>query len=120
MNSNSPIDTIQDGTNEAAPEWSHQNGDTIIPIEKKLDNSTDFLTRPLIGKRKAKRKDDSPLDIICRFVVDHQTGSIPLPDSVSRFLPLTMNSRTICQPFNASFFNAHLLSKSSQAHSQIL
>ncbi|KAF7881703.1 uncharacterized protein EAF02_006391 [Botrytis sinoallii] len=74
MNSTSPIDTIEDGTNEAASEWAHQNGDSVIPIEKKLDTSMEYPTRPLMGKRKAKRKDDSPLDIICRFIVDHQTG----------------------------------------------
>lgn len=86
MNSNFPIDTIQDGTNEAAPAWAHQNGEIIIPIEKKLDSSTEYPARPMMGKRKAKRKDDSPLDIICRFVVDHQTGKIPLLYLFSRFL----------------------------------
>lgn len=74
MNFNSSLEKIQDGTNEAAPEWAPENGDSIIPIEKKQDKSTELPTRPMMGKRKAKRKDDSPLDIICRFVVDHQTG----------------------------------------------
>jgi acyl-CoA-dependent ceramide synthase len=48
------------------------------------DTSVRFTPRTTITKKKAKRKDDGPLEIVCGWVVEHQLGilrsspSIPL------------------------------------------
>jgi very-long-chain ceramide synthase len=76
MSNPTPIDTKENETVEAAQEWLHQNGTNIAGIEQKLNEkySEGFPARTMIIKRKAKRKDDGPLEIFCRWVVDNQIG----------------------------------------------
>ena len=61
---------------EVAPELSYENGQNIDSIKRKFNKiPTDpFLPRTLIINRKAKRKDDGPLEIVCGFIVEHQIG----------------------------------------------
>ena len=76
MSDPSPIAT-KDVEIEVEPEVSYQNGDSIDSIEQKItetSSSAAFPPRTLIIKRKAKRKDDGPLEIVCGFIVEHQIG----------------------------------------------
>ena len=62
---------------DAEPEVSYENGNTIESIEHKIQkasSSDEFPPRTLIIKRKAKRKEDGPLEIVCGFIVEHQIG----------------------------------------------
>jgi acyl-CoA-dependent ceramide synthase len=56
----------------------YQNGKNIDSIEHKIHRSSpsdSYPPRSLIIKRKAKRKDDGPLEIVCGFIVEHQIGA---------------------------------------------
>lgn len=59
------------------------DGDTANCIEQKLNGgaSASFPLRTVIAKRKAKRKDDGPLEIVCGWVVAHQIGILERPDT---------------------------------------
>lgn len=72
----SPI-ASQDEKIEFAPGFSYQNGHNIDSIEQKLHGASrdGFPPRTLVIKRKAKRKDDGPLEIVCGFIVEHQIGA---------------------------------------------
>lgn len=74
----SPIHTEYNAKVEAAQDWLHQNGSNISGIEQKLDfgggGSEGFPARTMLIKRKAKKKDDGPLEIVCRWVVENQIG----------------------------------------------
>jgi very-long-chain ceramide synthase len=61
---------------EDAHEWLHQNGNNVAAIEQKLQRGHhgEYPARTMIVKRKAKRKEDGPLEIICSWVVEHQIG----------------------------------------------
>jgi acyl-CoA-dependent ceramide synthase len=63
---------------EEAQDWLHQNGGNIAGIEQKLDfgggASEGFPARSMFIKRRAKKKDDGPLEIVCRWVVENQIG----------------------------------------------
>jgi hypothetical protein len=120
MNDHAAISAIQH-EKEAAHEWLHQNGDNVAAIEQKLNGggSGAFPERTMIVKRKAKRKDDGPLEIVCGWIVEHQIGILgPLTLNVR---PVTdRQSRTFCQSSHASWADAYVLPKSTKAHSQIL
>jgi acyl-CoA-dependent ceramide synthase len=66
---------------EVEPQPLYQNGNNIDSIEQKLHgaSSDGFPPRTLVIKRKAKRKDDGPLEIVCGFVVEHQIGTTDQP-----------------------------------------
>lgn len=60
------------------------NGDGASNGEKKLDlgaGAQQFPARTTMPiKKKAKRKDDGPLEIVCKWIVQYQVGtSSPLP-----------------------------------------
>lgn len=76
MGNPTPIDTNEKETVEVAQDWLHRNGSNIAGIEQKLNygNSESFPARTMVIKRKAKKKDDGPLEIVCRWVVDNQIG----------------------------------------------
>ena len=77
MSDPSPVAT-KDVEIEADPEVSHQNGYSINSTEHKINEASSsdaFPPRTLIIKRKAKRKDDGPLEIVCGFIVEHQIGT---------------------------------------------
>jgi acyl-CoA-dependent ceramide synthase len=80
MNGTSATPGIQNERIEAAHVWLPQNGDNVSGIEQKLSGqgSDGFPARTMIIKRKAKRKDDGPLEIVCGWIVDHQTGILRL------------------------------------------
>lgn len=61
---------------EIAHQWLHQNGDNVAAIEQKLNGSQKgaYPARTIIVKRKVKRKDDGPLEIVCGWIVEHQIG----------------------------------------------
>jgi acyl-CoA-dependent ceramide synthase len=72
----SSIDSKDSETLEAAHEWLHQNGNNVAGIEQKLSyrDSEEFPARQMIIKRKVKKKQDGPLEIICGWVVENQIG----------------------------------------------
>jgi acyl-CoA-dependent ceramide synthase len=78
MSDPSPI-AMRDQAIDVEQEVSYQNGHNIDSIEHKIDvasSSDGFPPRTLIIKRKAKRKDDGPLEIVCGFIVEHQIGTM--------------------------------------------
>ncbi|CAG8948673.1 hypothetical protein HYFRA_00001793 [Hymenoscyphus fraxineus] len=62
----------------AAHEWSHSNGSK--PLTLSIDESLDhgrtggLSSSPRFLLKKVKRKDDSALEIVCGWVVEHQIG----------------------------------------------
>jgi acyl-CoA-dependent ceramide synthase len=75
MSDPSPVEA-RDEKVEGAPEVSYESGQGIDSIEQKLNGTSadPFPPRTLIIKRRAKRKDDGPLEIVCGFIVEHQIG----------------------------------------------
>ncbi|PMD63312.1 longevity assurance proteins LAG1/LAC1 [Hyaloscypha bicolor E] len=59
-----------------AQEWIDQNDENANGLRKKLndDVSQVFPARTVVIDRKAKRKDDGPLEIFCGWIVEHQIG----------------------------------------------
>lgn len=79
MNDDSTSIAVAESKVEVAqetPEWSHHNGNIIAPLEKTLDHNppAGLQTPPMFVHKKAKRKDDGPLEIFCGWIVDHQLG----------------------------------------------
>ena len=88
MSDPSPIAT-KDVEIESYPEVSYRNGNSINSTERKINEASSsdaFPPRTLIIKRKAKRKDDGPLEIVCGFIVEHQIGTMRTPRVCSRTL----------------------------------
>lgn len=87
MSGGSPTTATLDGKIEieTAPEWSYRNGSIAggNEVEKKLEAET-FSRYPaptMIPHRKAKRKDDGPLEIFCGWIVEHQIGKYFCPQN---------------------------------------
>ncbi|KAF8862621.1 longevity assurance proteins LAG1/LAC1 [Acephala macrosclerotiorum] len=61
---------------EAAPEQSYQNGKNATILEQKPAGapSARYPMRTVPVKRKAKKKDEGPLEIVCGWIVEHQIG----------------------------------------------
>lgn len=61
---------------KAAHEWSHLNGNGAVSIEERLDHGRTggLSSSPRFLLKKEKRKDDSALEIVCGWVVEHQIG----------------------------------------------
>jgi acyl-CoA-dependent ceramide synthase len=76
MNSETKAIEVPGPEADVAQGWSHHNGHTVAPIEKTLDLShpAGLPTSPMFLNKKAKRKDDGPVEIICRWIVEHQIG----------------------------------------------
>ncbi len=74
-----------------------QNDENTIGIEQKL-NGGGFQAHSaprVVIVRKAKRKDDGPLEILCRWTVKHQIGMIVPPyDQLQSFI--NQISRALC------------------------
>jgi acyl-CoA-dependent ceramide synthase len=81
MSDPSAIAAIQNEKVSAAHEWVQQNGENTNGIEQKLNNgvSQAYQARTSVIDKKAKRKDDSPLEIFCGWIVEHQIGIIMPP-----------------------------------------
>lgn len=78
MIDSSPIDTKQNAQIEAAQEWLHDNGNNVSGIEQKLglggDDPERFQAPTMTITRKTRNKDDGPLEIVCRWIVENQIG----------------------------------------------
>jgi acyl-CoA-dependent ceramide synthase len=88
MSGGSPTTATPDGKIEidTAPEWSYQNGGIsgVNEVEKKLEAETfsGYPAQTMIPHgRKAKRKDDGPLEIFCGWIVEHQIGKYSCPQN---------------------------------------
>jgi len=77
MSSPSPTATPEDKI-EVEPHVVYQNEHNVDSIEQKLNrlSADGYPQSTLLIKRKAKRKDDGPLEIVCGFIVEHQIGTI--------------------------------------------
>jgi hypothetical protein len=77
-----------------AHEWIEQNDENVNGLRKKLndDVSQVFPARTVVIDRKAKRKDDGPLEIFCGWIVEHQIG-IKKPFQLRS--KANINSRTV-------------------------
>ena len=78
-----------------AHDWIEQNDENANSLRKKLndDVSQVFPARTVVIDRKAKRKDDGPLEIFCGWIVEHQIG-IKKPSQLRS--KANINSRTVC------------------------
>ena len=86
---NLPPSGIHEEQVEAAQQWLHQNGNNVSSIEHKVreeDNDSDaYSDAPSMTiKRKTRRKNDGPMEIICGWIVEHQIGTVECPPLVER------------------------------------
>lgn len=51
-----------------------EHGDNVIDIDQKL-TTKQVPARALATKKNAKRKDDGPLEIVCKWIVEYQIGT---------------------------------------------
>ncbi len=78
MSEPSVVAAIQNEKVSAAHEWIEQNDEHTNGSEKKPNESFSqaYPTRTIVIDRKAKRKDDRPLELICGWIVEHQIGTM--------------------------------------------
>ena len=64
----------------------YRNGPNIVSIEHNISGgaSGSFPPRTPLSKRKTKRKEDGPLEIVCGWIVEHQIGMMKVPRIQSR------------------------------------
>ena len=70
---------IQNEKLEAAQQWLHQNGNNVGGIEytPAVEDAEDgYAAHTMTIRRKAKRKEDGPLEIICGWIFQHQIGAL--------------------------------------------
>lgn len=70
---------IQNEKLEAAQEWLHQNGDNLGGIEFTPavgDAEDGYTAHTMTVRRKAKKNEDGPLEIICGWIFQHQIGML--------------------------------------------
>lgn len=62
---------------EAAEDQSFQNGQIVYTEKQKLAGapSARYPVRTVPVKKKAKKKEDGPLEIVCGWIVEHQIGT---------------------------------------------
>jgi acyl-CoA-dependent ceramide synthase len=51
-----------------------EHGDNVITIDQKL-TAKHVPARTLATEKNAKRKDDGPLEIVCKWIVEYQVGT---------------------------------------------
>ncbi|RDW66901.1 hypothetical protein BP5796_09650 [Coleophoma crateriformis] len=58
---------------EATQQWTHQNGATVDALDSRFvpGGPTQFRT---VSRKKAKLKDEGPLEILCEWFAQHQIG----------------------------------------------
>lgn len=120
MSNPSPTDTPLNGSVEAAHEWLHRNGNNVAGIEQKLNggDTEGFAARKMVIKRKIKKKDDGPLEIVCSWVVENQIGknlTIEIGGGVSNRC-----FRTLCQPTDAAGNDPPVFPSGQKTHAEIL
>lgn len=68
---------LQDQKADAANGRLPENGDRTVSVEQNLDlgdaSRPPAHTMPIM--KKVKRKDDGPLEILCKWVVEYQVGT---------------------------------------------
>jgi len=80
--SQDPISLDEEHTKqvEKAQEWLHEHGNNVSAIEQKLGRrapnlkSKPFPPPTMKIKRKTRRKDDGPMEIVCGWITEHQIG----------------------------------------------
>jgi acyl-CoA-dependent ceramide synthase len=78
----SAVAAIEDEKVSRPQEWIEHNDKATNGLAQKLNDniSQTYPARRVVIDRKAKRKDDGPLEILCAWVVEHQIGmSRPSP-----------------------------------------
>lgn len=79
---------IQNEKLHQAHERLHQNGNNVSGIEQKFnpkdDADEEYAAHTMTVRRKAKRKEDGPLEIICGWIVEHQIGMIFPPQFLNQ------------------------------------
>lgn len=84
MNGTAATSEIQNDKLDAAHEWLHQNGNNVTGIEQKLEpgnaGEKEYAAPIMTVRRKVKRKEDGPLEIICGWIVEHQIGRLFCPN----------------------------------------
>ncbi|KAG9244027.1 TLC domain-containing protein [Calycina marina] len=77
-NSPAPLADEHEKQIKEAHEFLHSNGNNVSAIEQKLGEKSrreKALAPPtMVIKRKHKRKDDGPMEIVCEWITEHQTG----------------------------------------------
>jgi acyl-CoA-dependent ceramide synthase len=81
MSDPSPIAATPNEKIEAERDVLYRNRDGIADVEHRINGGAaeSFPPRTPILKRKAKRKDDGPLEIVCGWIVEHQIGMMKVP-----------------------------------------
>lgn len=76
MSDPSTAATIQNEKASAAHEWVEENNENANILGKRLKDSVSqaYPAHTVVIDRKAKRKDDRPLEIFCGWIVEHQIG----------------------------------------------
>jgi acyl-CoA-dependent ceramide synthase len=76
MSDPSAVTAIQNEKISEAHGWIEKNDENANGLGKKLNDgiSQAYPARTVVIDRKAKRKDDGPLEILCRWIVEHQIG----------------------------------------------
>lgn len=75
-----PLDEEHTKQVERAQEWLHEHGNNVGAIEQKLEyraansKSKPFPPPTMKIKRKIRRKDDGPMEIVCGWITEHQIG----------------------------------------------
>jgi hypothetical protein len=112
---------IQTGPVENVQNWLHENGENVLGIEQKLSlrDSNGYPARTMITKRKAKRKDDGPLEIVCGWIVEHQIGTAMSP-KIQIDAAIDQRIRTLCQFIDALGLDPYVLPSRTEAFPQIL
>jgi acyl-CoA-dependent ceramide synthase len=76
MQHSESLGEIGDENCDVTQAWYLQDGNQNVGIDQKLNrmDSAELHTRSMAPRRKARRKDDGPLAIMCEWVVEHQIG----------------------------------------------
>lgn len=91
---------IQNEKLEAAQEWLHKNGDNVGAIEYTPavgDAEDGYSAHTMTIRRKTKRKEDGPLEIICHWIFQHQIGML-----AAQFLRLVPLLTKVLQVFRST------------------
>jgi SPX domain protein involved in polyphosphate accumulation len=120
MRESSVIDEKENQRVEAAQEWLRKNCDNISGIEQKLAGGDEagFPAPTMSIKRKTRRKDDGPVEILCGWIVEHQIGMSVLLQSTAH--STNKYSRSICQLAHASKSDTHVFPPSTSTYSKVL
>ena len=112
----SDSEVLGDKKRDVAPAWYHQNN-FGINLKLNQSNSASPYPRNTVPRRKARRKDEGPLAILCEWVVEHQIGEMTEP--FLQTAKLIDSERLVYEPSYSSGVNPSLLPKGSQIYTQV-